>query len=187
MEEKIRIFKILTGFLLFVSAGCFVSCTSSRTYLVKDGTRPRNFTVFFSSMTSCEEVAARYISRAESTTIIHTHSVTSRQIADALIDAFTNRNVHVAVILYEVSSPSLAAYLAEGGVEVYHDTIPTPVSDNMMVIDDEFVFTGTFEFSSEEQDTDYLVVIKDPELASTFTQNWHINWEVVVQYLGKEG
>jgi len=56
-----------------------------------------------------------------------------------------------------------------------------------MIIDDETVITGSFNFTkaAEEKNAENLLIIKSKELAKVYTDNWLMHKKHSQQYVGK--
>jgi phosphatidylserine/phosphatidylglycerophosphate/cardiolipin synthase-like enzyme len=69
---------------------------------------------------------------------------------------------------------SKASFVAQAGLPVYFDGAHAIAHNKVMVIDDETVITGSFNFteSAEERNAENLIVIRSRELAAKYAANW---------------
>ena len=119
------------------------------------------------------------IASARTSVRVQAYSFTSRPIAQALIDAH-QRGVRVAVIVdasQRRERQSLAAALAEASVPVFIDAAHRIAHNKVMVIDEDTVITGSFNFTraAEESNAENLLVIQDRSLAQRYSANWHLH------------
>jgi phosphatidylserine/phosphatidylglycerophosphate/cardiolipin synthase-like enzyme len=107
---------------------------------------------------------------------VQAYSFTSAPIAKALVDA-SKRGVHVEVIL----DRSNRTERYSGLTFLVHADIPTSVDskhaiahNKVIVIDDETVITGSFNFTkaAQEHNAENLLVIHDAALAAKYVTNW---------------
>lgn len=121
------------------------------------------------------------IDGAQKTVLVQMYALTSRQIVTALVNA-KHRGVDVRAIvdrsqLDEDRSDTYAVgRLASGGVPVLVDTVPGLMHNKVMIVDDQTVVTGSFNYtwSAEHRNAENLLVIHDRALAAEYTQNWNI-------------
>ena len=70
---------------------------------------------------------------------------------------------------------SLATVLAEATIPVFIDAAHRIAHNKVMVIDEDTVITGSFNFTraAEESNAENLLVIHDRSLAQRYGANWH--------------
>ena len=131
--------------------------------------------VYFSPHGGCTETIVNAINRAKSSVLVQAYSLTSKPIADALLNAH-NRGVKVDVIADKTSrrKGEQAAHLASLGVPVSVDSAHAIAHNKVMVIDGETVITGSFNFTAaaEKSNAENLLVIHDKSLANQYAENW---------------
>jgi phosphatidylserine/phosphatidylglycerophosphate/cardiolipin synthase-like enzyme len=68
-----------------------------------------------------------------------------------------------------------ATYLKNAGVPVYIDSVHAIAHNKIMIIDRETVITGSFNFTkaAEEKNAENLLIIKNPDLAKIYLNNWY--------------
>ena len=104
------------------------------------------------------------------------YSFTSAPIAEALVKA-RKRGVKVEVILdrsqmtYKYSS---ADFLVNSGIPTRIDAAHAIAHNKVMVIDNEVVITGSFNFTkaAEEKNAENLLVVHNKRLAAQYSENW---------------
>ena len=69
---------------------------------------------------------------------------------------------------------SSATFLYNQGIPVKIDAQHAIAHNKIMIIDDETVITGSFNFpkAAEENNAENLLVIRDKKLAERYTENW---------------
>jgi phosphatidylserine/phosphatidylglycerophosphate/cardiolipin synthase-like enzyme len=112
---------------------------------------------------------------AKRTILAQAYSFTSAPIAKALLDA-RKRGVQVQVILDKSQRSdkySSTDFLSNRGVPVVIDANHAIAHNKIIVIDDELVLTGSFNFTkaAQQKNAENLLIIRDPALAAQYTQN----------------
>jgi len=134
------------------------------------------WTVRFSPQGGCTELAVETINRAQRSIYVQAYSFTSAPIAKALLAA-KQRGVHVEAILdksQRTEQYSEADFLAHAGVPVSIDAAHAIAHNKVMIIDDDTVITGSFNFTkaAEEHNAENLIVLHDRTLAAKYRANW---------------
>lgn len=137
------------------------------------GTKPE---VYFSPRGGVTDVVVAELGKARSTVLVQAYSFTSAPIAKALVDAH-KRGVKVRVILdksQRTEKYSSATFLLNSGIPPLIDAKHAIAHNKVMIIDDETVLTGSFNFTkaAEERNAENLLVLKDRELAAKYVKNW---------------
>lgn len=132
--------------------------------------------VCFTPGENCTEAIVKTISQAKASIYVQAYSFTSAPIAKALLDAH-KRGVHVEVILDKSNRTarySSADFLVNQGIPTFIDSQHAIAHNKVMVIDDETVITGSFNFTKAAQDhnAENLLVIRDKALAGRYLENW---------------
>jgi phosphatidylserine/phosphatidylglycerophosphate/cardiolipin synthase-like enzyme len=132
--------------------------------------------VCFSPNGGCTETIVNQIEAAKSEILVQAYSFTSIPIAKALINAH-KRGVKVEVILDKSQKSeryTSATFLKNAGVPTYIDDKHAIAHNKIMIIDKEIVITGSFNFTkaAEEKNAENLLIIKNPELAKIYIDNW---------------
>lgn len=164
------------------------SCQTPASVGILPPNRQPAVNVCFSPGGGCTDLIVGTLSQARDTVRVQAYALTSRSIAQALVDAH-RRGVRTEVILDQSQQrgPGVqTALLAQAGVAVRVDAAHAVADDNVMVIDGHTVITGSFEFtdSAEERNAENLVVIRDRALATRYEVNWeehHLHAEGLAQ------
>ena len=71
-------------------------------------------------------------------------------------------------------SYGITDFLANSGIPTRIDSAHAYAHSKVMVIDEETVITGSFNFtkSAEDKNAENLLVIKDKEIAMKYAENW---------------
>lgn len=69
---------------------------------------------------------------------------------------------------------SSATFFANQGIPAYIDLSHARAHDKVMIIDQEMVITGSFNFSksAETQNSENVLIIRSSELAGVYRENW---------------
>jgi phosphatidylserine/phosphatidylglycerophosphate/cardiolipin synthase-like enzyme len=135
--------------------------------------------VCFTPGSDCTGVIVREIGTAKKSVRVQAYSFTSAPIAKALVDA-SKRGVKVEVIL----DRSNRTERYSGLTFLLHANIPTSIDakhaiahNKIIIIDDETVITGSFNFTKAAQahNAENLLVIRDPVLAAKYVANWRLH------------
>ena len=123
------------------------------------------------------------------TIFVQAYSFTSAPIAQALVNA-SRRGVKVEAILdksQRTEHYSEADFLARAGIPVYIDAAHAIAHNKVMVIYDEAVITGSFNFTraAEEHNAENLLVLRDGDLAARYQENWQKHRAHSEPYSGK--
>ena len=133
----------------------------------------------------------RTIGEAKKTIKVQAYSFTNGDIAKALLDAH-KRGVNVRVVLdksQETEKYTSATFLANAGVPVRIDDDFAIAHSKIMILDEETVITGSFNFTkaAEERNAENVLVIRgNKELAKLYLQNWQWRWDATEAYKRKD-
>ncbi|MDA8408224.1 MAG: phospholipase D family protein [Deltaproteobacteria bacterium] len=133
--------------------------------------------VYFSPNGGCTDAIIKQIDEAKSTILVQAYSFTSTPIAKAFLEAH-KRGVRVEAILDKSQRKekyNSATFLANSGLPVFMDGDHAIAHDKIMIIDGTTVITGSFNFTraAEEGNAENLLIIRSPELAKLYTENWN--------------
>lgn len=137
--------------------------------------------VYFSPRGGAQDALVHAIDNAQESIYVQAYSFTSEPIVTALIQAH-QRGVHVEVILDKSQrndKRSGTAAVREAGIHTLIDSKHAIAHNKIMVIDQDTVVTGSFNFtkSAEEKNAENLLVIRSPELAGYYMENWKTHRE----------
>ncbi len=137
---------------------------------------PKNIELCFTPPSGCSEVIEREISKAVSSIYVQAYGMTSPTIADALIKAH-ERGVKVRILLDKSNLKdkwSKRSVLVDSGVDVGIDEVSGIAHNKVMIIDEETVITGSYNFTraAENRNTENVIIINDKSVANEYLQNW---------------
>ncbi|MGJ8453972.1 phospholipase D family protein [Pseudothermotoga sp. U03pept] len=135
--------------------------------------------VYFSPKGGSTNAIVQQIQQAEREIKVMIYSFTSKPIADALLEAFY-RGIHVEIIIDEAndrSRYSQTPFLRKAGIPVYVDAKESIHHNKVIVIDEEIVITGSFNFSkaAEQTNAENLVILKSSQLAAIYLENYEVH------------
>lgn len=137
----------------------------------------------------CAQVIAEKIRSANTSIYLEAYGFTSRIIIDQLVEA-SKRGVKVRVILdrsnfSEKKNPFISE-LRDASIEIVKDKVPGIAHNKIIIIDDEIVITGSFNFteSADKRNAENVIIINDRDLALKYLNNWFKRYEesIVIQY-----
>jgi len=148
-----------------------------------------DYRVYFSPQGGCTEAVVAQLEAAKSNILVQAYSFTSAPIAKALVDAH-KRGVKIQVILdksQRTEKYSEADFLGHADIPTFIDAKHSIAHNKIMIIDGEFVITGSFNFTTaaEKRNAENLLVIHNGNLASTYTKNWETHLAHSEAYSGK--
>jgi phosphatidylserine/phosphatidylglycerophosphate/cardiolipin synthase-like enzyme len=146
--------------------------------------------VFFSPKGGCTEAVVKELAAAKASLRVQAYSFTSVPIAKALVDAH-KRGVKVEVILdksQRTEKYSSADFVLHAGIPIKIDAQHAIAHNKIMIVDGQVVITGSFNFTmaAESHNAENLLVIRSPELAAKYADNWKAHAAHSEVYEGKE-
>jgi len=137
---------------------------------------PENIELCFTPPSGCSEVIEGEISKAISSIYVQAYGMTSPTIVDALIKAH-ERGVKVRILLDKSNLKdkwSKRSVLVDSGVDVGIDEVSGIAHNKVMIIDEETVITGSYNFTraAENRNTENVIIINDKLVANEYLQNW---------------
>lgn len=136
---------------------------------------PLVWSVYFSPKGGCTEAIVRELDSAKKSILVQAYSFTSDPIAEALIEAH-KRGVNVKVIIDKrgrTEKKSQADALSQAGIPTETDRKHPIAHSKVMVIDEEIVITGSFNFTRQaESNLENLLIIRDKVLAGKYIKNF---------------
>jgi phosphatidylserine/phosphatidylglycerophosphate/cardiolipin synthase-like enzyme len=145
--------------------------------------------VCFSPGGECTNAIVGELNKARKEILVQAYSFTSQPIAKALVDA-RKRGVNTEIILDKSqrrATYSAADFTAHMGVPTYIDSAHAIAHNKVMIIDQETVITGSFNFTkaAEERNAENILIIKSKELATEYLDNWEKHKAHSEKYLGR--
>ncbi|MGA2333304.1 MAG: phospholipase D family protein [Syntrophales bacterium] len=166
--------RIIIAAVLFNLIFSLISIHSYATDLTLNNTSTQ---VHFSPNGGCADAIVREIGKAKNEVLVQAYSFTSAPIAQALTNAY-KQGIKVEAILDKSQRSeryTSATYLKNAGIPVYIDSVHAIAHNKIMIIDRETVITGSFNFTkaAEEKNAENLLIIKNPDLAKIYLNNWY--------------
>jgi phosphatidylserine/phosphatidylglycerophosphate/cardiolipin synthase-like enzyme len=125
---------------------------------------------------SCDATKAvvQALASAREQVLVQAWGLISAPIAQALVEA-ERRVLDVRVILDRRAARRGYPDLERAGVLVLIDSEHAVAHSSVMIIDRHTVITGSFNFTraAQERNAEDLVVIRSPEIAAQYVQNWN--------------
>lgn len=136
--------------------------------------------VYFSPRGGCENAIIEWISRANRSIHILIYSFTLDSISDAIISAY-KRGIDVKIVFEQEQITQYSEYwkLKEAGVPVRNDTNPYSMHNKVMIVDEEIVITGSYNWSSsaENRNNENMIIIRSREIAEIYEREFEKIWE----------
>ena len=119
------------------------------------------------------------------------YGFTALPLSDALIRAH-RRGVKVELIQDEKSSHNnrdAIAQMIEAGIDVRSDGKHAIQHNKVMLIDDNIVITGSYNFtnSAEKRNAENIIILKSEYAAKRYGDNWLVHWSHAEKSLLTEG
>lgn len=136
--------------------------------------------VCFTPNNKCQSHIIDHINDAKKSIKLQAYSFTDPMIANALVEAH-KRGVDVRLILDKSNvndNRSSKDIVMSAGVPVRFD-YPTGIAHNkVMIIDEENLITGSYNFSQNayKNNTENLLILVDHDLCKSYIDNWNIRW-----------
>ena len=132
--------------------------------------------VYFSPHGGATDALVEELGKVKGTILVQAYSFTSAPIAQALKDA-AQRGVKVRVVLDKSQRGeryTSATFLVRAGIPVWIDASHQIAHNKVMILDDETVVTGSFNFTkaAEQSNAENLLILKDKGLAAIYRKNW---------------
>jgi phospholipase D len=162
---------ILVAFLIGISAGLVFY---PRSHLVHQ-TTPQ-IEAYFSPGGHCTEKIIEAIDSTKSSIYVMAYSFTSLPIAHALVRAH-ERDVEVKILIDRSQLKAKCSqlhFLSQQGVAIYIDPAVGIAHNKVMILDEQYVLTGSFNFThaAETKNAENILLIHDPNLARVYRDNW---------------
>jgi phosphatidylserine/phosphatidylglycerophosphate/cardiolipin synthase-like enzyme len=190
MNKNLVIFCLIILCVGLFFSGNFKSATlTTNNRPAASGGNGLNWRVYFSPDGGCTDAIVDEINTARSVIRVQAYSFTSAPIAKAMVEA-KKRGTDVQVILdkgQRTAKYSSADFVAHAGIPTYIDTEHAIAHNKIIIIDNQTVITGSFNFSkaAEEKNAENLLIIKDGELAKSYLTNWDNHQKHSEQYGGR--
>lgn len=146
--------------------------------------------VFFSPNGGATDAIVQVINAAKTRIYVQAYVLSSQPIIDALIEA-KKRNIDVQVILDKGhNSDHYSKYtnmLNDIGIPCYIDEKPHIAHSKIMIIDDNYLVTGSFNFtkSAEQSNAENMLIFNSPELVLIYLNNFKDRLSKSIPYVKK--
>ena len=133
--------------------------------------------VRFSPGGHCTQFIEEAIAKAQKSILVQAYSFTSLSIADALIAAH-KRGIEVRILVdrsQQTGRYTQIPRVTEAGIAVAIDKVPGIAHNKIMIIDDIYVLTGSFNWTqaAEKRNAENLLLINDAKTNSIYKAMWH--------------
>lgn len=144
--------------------------------------------VCFTPAQACQPKIIAAIAQARSRILVQAYSFTAAPIADALVKAH-RRGVDVQVLLDRSQRDeryTSATFLANNGIPVAIDECCAIAHNKLIIIDDELVIGGSYNFSkaAETRNAENVTFSRSAALAAQYVRNWQIHRNRAEPYPG---
>lgn len=132
--------------------------------------------VRFSPKGQCTKLVEETIAQAKNRILVQAYGFSSLPIANALIAAH-QRGVEVRILVDRsqlTPKYSQVRHVMKHGIGVAVDKVPGIAHNKVMIIDDEYVLTGSFNWTqaAETRNAENLLLIKDTQLNAIYAAKW---------------
>lgn len=163
---------------LTILATIFFSTSSFAFFnLTTSSFKNTKYDVCFTPGENCTNLIVSAIDSAKKELLIQAYSFTSAPIAKAVVEA-KKRGINVRVILDKSQFSekySAAKFLEHENIPVWNDHTVAIAHNKVMIIDDNIVITGSFNFTKAAQakNAENLLIIYDKDFAEKYKNNWY--------------
>lgn len=132
--------------------------------------------VCFTPPSGCGSLIAQEIVKAQKTIYVQAYGLTSISIIHQL-KAAKDRGVLVRILLDGGNlsdNQQVLTELLKYGIDVRFDKMPGIAHNKVMIIDNNKVITGSFNFTSaaDHRNAENVILIEDANIASIYLKNW---------------
>lgn len=136
--------------------------------------------VYFTPPADVAVAIVKAIDASEREVLVQAYGFTHNAIAQALVRAHA-RGVKVRVLLDKKSQTSnrfVITVLQDADIAVRQDGKHAIAHNKVMVIDQDVVITGSFNFtnSAATRNAENFLILKSPDLAQQYRLQWHSHW-----------
>ncbi|MCP3658940.1 MAG: phospholipase D family protein [Bacteroidetes bacterium] len=167
-------------YILFFSLGIFLgskifSYSSKISYKINND--DIEIDIRFSPKGGCNELARKSILKAKKYILVQAYYFTCNILAEELTKAY-QRGVDIKILMDKsqlTHKHSKLKYFKKYGIEIYIDSVSGLSHNKVMIIDDLYVLTGSFNWttSAEKRNSENLLLIKSKKVAQIYKNNWY--------------
>jgi phosphatidylserine/phosphatidylglycerophosphate/cardiolipin synthase-like enzyme len=137
--------------------------------------------IYFTPPAGAASGLIKQIDGAKKSIKVMAYGFTAKNLAEALVRA-KRRGVEVSLIQDEKSSQNnreTLPILLAGGVEVRSDGKHAIQHNKVMLIDDDIVITGSYNFtnSAEKRNAENIMIVRSNYAAKRYADNWKSHWD----------
>jgi phosphatidylserine/phosphatidylglycerophosphate/cardiolipin synthase-like enzyme len=150
-----------------------------------------SWAVYFSPHGGARNAILEAVRGAKQTILVQAYLLYSTRVAGALVRAH-QRGVQVHVLLDAAAQPhhppvAAVARLVAAGVPVSLDVRHAWAHDKVIILDGAIVITGSYNWTvaAERNNGENSLVIRDPQLARVYTENWRRHAHHSMPYRGR--
>ena len=137
--------------------------------------------VCFSPEGNCQSIILSLINNAKAEILVQSYSFTSQNIANALIKAH-QRGTKVEILFDRsqlTARHSQIHKMRKARIEAFVDLVPGIAHNKVMIIDEELVITGSYNFThaAETRNAENLLIIKDLPTVKVYKRNWENRYQ----------
>ena len=134
--------------------------------------------VRFSPGGNCTQWVEEVIAKAQKNILVQAYSFTSSSIAEALIAAH-QRGVAVKILVDRsklTGKYTQVQRVVDQGIAVAVDKVPGIAHNKVMIIDNDYVLTGSFNWTqaAETRNAENLLLIRGEEVNHIYRTNWEL-------------
>lgn len=146
--------------------------------------------VWFTPQDPCMDLIVAKILSAKTLILVHAYVITSAKIANALVAAHRN-GINVKLLIdkdAQTTKGSKVKWLLEQGIPIIIDKTAGYAHNKVMIIDDVYVITGSFNWTHNAQvrNAENLVVITGSTINKKFKDNWYMRAAASSPLVGSE-
>lgn len=125
----------------------------------------------------CGDLIVSYINNAKRSIFVQAYGFTSKKIIDALVQA-KNRGLQVEIILdrsnFHKNKHAVLDLLKSNQIEVHQDKVAGIAHNKVMILDDNTVITGSFNFTenADKHNAENVLFINNKDIAKNYYKNW---------------
>ncbi len=133
---------------------------------------------WFTPKDPCMDLIVAKILSAKALVLVQAYVITSSEIANALIQAHQN-SVKVQLLIdkdAQTTKGSKVRLLYQHGIPIIIDKTVGYAHNKIMIIDDAYVITGSFNWThgAQSRNAENLVMIRGKSINRKFKNNWYI-------------
>jgi len=173
-QGKLKLTSAILAALLMGSIGGYEAATYWHALPLQTGNI--SIQVRFSPGGQCTWFTVQAIQAAQQSILVQAYSFTAAVIVDALITAH-QRGIAIKILVDRsqlTAKSSQVSRVLAAGIPIAIDKVPGIAHNKVMIIDDDYVLTGSFNWTeaAEKRNAENLLLIKDRHTNSLYRSNW---------------